>query len=245
MGFNHVDAAIKARLPHQTGIEMSTLKLVLIVLCQHASNEDNTCFPSTRRLARMALCHQSTVSRAIGYLNGMGCFDVYAKGNGRGASFYRIDLERLKGWAIDFSVRETDSSDAEGIANDENSDAGSIKKNPEDSRCDAESIEAMLGASPRCGDGPQRCGGEPNQSFDRLGNQSEKSVRGLAALASPQSQNNKTESVTPDCSLVARTTAKPTPDPDPCPKCLGEEFDGVMQHHDTCPLRIKVLSVFA
>lgn len=210
MGFKHVEAALQAQLPHQTGIEMGTLKTVLVAICQHADNESNYCFPSTRRLARMTHCHQSTISRAIGYLNGMGCFSHYAKGKGHGSSSFIIDLDRIQGWKIDWAkVRlEDENSDAVDISITETSDAQSITDSSDESSSDAHSIVAMHTATQRCGGPTQRCSGEPNLSFDRSAILSEESVKGGCA-ASSQTLNNKTESVNPVCSPVPETTPKP------------------------------------
>jgi len=205
MGFKHVEAALQAQLPHQTGIEMSTLKLVLIAVCQHADNESNYCFPSARRLARMTHLSKSTCAKAVEYLNCMGCFLNYAKGAGHGSSSYIIDLERIKGWSIDWdSVRVADSKDEEGV---HVADSGKSKEPPSVRVADVASVSRTQ--SPR--GGTQSPSGEPNLSFDRSVVPSEKSV-----IVAPSSNLQKTESVkvkTAGASGVgARTTAKARPD---------------------------------
>ncbi len=199
MGFKHVDAAIKARLPHQIGIDMGTLKLVLIAICQHADNETNTCFPSTRRLAKMTHLGKSTCGKAVGFLNGMGCFDVYSRGAGHGSSFYRIDLERLKEWEIDFSVRETDATDESDV---HVVDSGMLEETPS-----VHPVDVASTTGTQCPRGStQSPPAEPNLSFDRSVVPSRNSINSSLPLALRESENlekpNQSKSK-PDGSPVA------------------------------------------
>ncbi len=211
MGFKHVEAALQAQLPHQTGIDMGILKAVLVAVCQHASNDSNYCFPSTRRLARMTHYSKSTCAKAIAYLNGMGCFLNYAKGTGHGSSSFIIDLERLKEWAIDWvSVRQVDGNDEEGVPSTDAEDLGNTSSVPS-------TDTASVARTPRPSGLPQRPQHDLNLSFDRSVIPSEKSV-----IVAPPANLRKIESVNPDCSLVAITTATPKAKPEPCCKFWDE-----------------------
>jgi hypothetical protein len=101
MGYKHVDAALKAKLPKIDGHATSTLKLVLIAICQHADNKTNACFPSYRRLAKMTQLSRSAVGKAVIVLDGIGCFVFFKPGDVHGNScHYVVDLKRLWDWAV-------------------------------------------------------------------------------------------------------------------------------------------------
>jgi hypothetical protein len=196
MGFKHVEAALQAQLPHQTGIDMGTLKLVLIAICQHADNNTDYCFPSTRRLARMTHLGKSTCARAVAYLHSMGCFTNYAKGKGHGSSSFILDLKRIQSWRIDWdSVRQMDAKDEMFVPQ---GDSGILE--------DSVSVPLRDVASTSGTQSPVASMQSPatdlNLSFDRSG------VLSLNAVTAAQSENlQKTESVKTDC--LAGSSAKP------------------------------------
>jgi hypothetical protein len=196
MGYKHVDAALQARLPYTTGIEMGTLKLVLVAICQHADNNSNYCFPSTRRLARMTHLGKSTVAKAIAYLDSIGCFTNYSKGTGHGSSSYIVDLDRLRHWAIDWdSVHHMDT--------DENEEDFSVHHVDVASTTETQSPLGSTQSPPL----------DPNQSFDRSGVQSGNTVKdrpsGGSSLAS---RDQKTESVKTDRGVVAKQNQPQPPE---------------------------------
>ena len=186
------------------GIDMGTLKLVLIAICQHADNETNTCFPSVRRLAQMTHLGKSTCAKAIGYLNCAGCFDVYSRGAGHGSSFYRIDLERLKDWEINFSVHETDTTDE--------SDVHAVDSEMLGDSPSVHPVDVASTTGTQCPRGStQSPPAEPNLSFDRSVVPSEKSVRVAPPPAKVQTPNQSKSK--PDGSLVASATPTAIPKP--------------------------------
>jgi hypothetical protein len=242
MGFKHVEAALQAQLPHQTGIEMSTLKLVLIAVCQHADNESNYCFPSARRLARMTHLSKSTCAKAVEYLNCMGCFLNYAKGAGHGSSSYIIDLERIKNWSIDWdSVRQADSKDDdEGV---HVADSGKSEEPPSVRVADVASVQRTQ--RPR--GSTQSPSGEPNLSFDRSVVPSEKSVKGDLRSPRPESQDKQAESVKVKTASASGVGARTTPTAKPDVWGVGSgnvccrTWDEYQVHGPGCPSRRESL----
>ena len=204
MGFNHVEAALQAQLPHQTGIDMGTLKLVLIAICQHASNDANYCFPSTRRLAKMTHLSKSTCAKAVEYLNCMGCFLNYSKGDGSGSSSYIVDLERLKGWRIDWNlVRHVHEGEETGVRHVDEVVGENTEPRPQGGRSVRHVDTSSATWTPR----PPA---DPNQSFDRLVNHSEGSGRVVSPPAKGGEANQSKSK--PVGSLVASATPKAKPD---------------------------------
>ena len=203
MGFKHVDAAIKATLPKINGIETSTLKLVLITICQHADNKTNACYPSLRRLASLTQQSRSSVGKAVIVLNSIGCFVSYQAGSVHGgSSHFVVDIERLRHWGTKLSAEETaDEDDASDL-----SATGTLPVRQEDSLSATETdLSAWRSTCPRSDHNLSMTG--PVESFKNL---SEKSSAANAAAASQTLKNNKTKSVKDDCSFVAEQQQKQT-----------------------------------
>lgn len=106
MSFEDVDTVLKAKIPGHMGVEPPMLKLVLLAIAQHTSGRrgDHSAFPALKRLALMTGASQSSVSRAIDALAGLGLFKEYVRGGGRKRSHYVIDIAKLGYMGIDWKA---------------------------------------------------------------------------------------------------------------------------------------------
>ncbi|GAK03317.1 hypothetical protein JCM19037_1632 [Geomicrobium sp. JCM 19037] len=74
----------KRVLTNVTKFERPTDKLVYVILCMYADNDDKTSYPSNERIAELANCSARTVQRSVKLLEEIGAITVEERHDVRG-----------------------------------------------------------------------------------------------------------------------------------------------------------------